>query len=205
MYQSLHRWVTGQTSFNSFFNTVYCKGKNEESWTRIYRIRPCSHLYVYWGYTADCFCNCHEPIENLQLYFICEEPKKNITYDTIKVTRLNTSFDSENDSHVELYSENNIVFCEKKHTTKDFLSCEIESDCDVSEAQTVCYTGVLQVPMFQCGGSGLHTVHYTHVCDFAQHCPNDHDEEICEYPSCKIGEMSCGNGQCVPLYKVGIL
>ena len=118
-----------------------------------------------------------------------------------------------------LYSESSFSFhltrqtlvtCPEGHATHAFLSCDPKSRC----GQTECYFStrtreisspisasrhsVHTVTMFSCTSSDTE-VSYSLLCDFRQDCEDNSDESFCYQPPC--AELSCTNGQCVPMDK----
>jgi hypothetical protein len=49
--------------------------------------------------------------------------------------------------------------------------------------------------MFECD-AGLHTVHYTLVCDMRKDCMDGTDESWCQHAACESRDFSCDKSRC---------
>ena len=206
MYRTSYRWQDGTTAFMTSYTRTSCLLDRNASTQ--FRYTSCAHLALKRVYIKLCFFHCLKSMLNKDIfqsfYFICEEPHKTLQREFIRPLRAIKTTNA-------TLSSLHLTVCQKGHLSKDFLSCEIESDCDSTHSRTVCITHDMEVPMFVCSESvvnkdqlSVSTVHYSHVCDFVQHCPNNLDESFCVYEPCTEEEVSCGNGQCVHKDKVSV-
>ncbi|XP_070196645.1 G-protein coupled receptor GRL101-like [Littorina saxatilis] len=83
--------------------------------------------------------------------------------------------------------------CPSGHVVRDFLSCDLQSQCRDERDRKLCETEG-DVALFQCEHSSQ-SVHYTLVCDFRLDCPDGSDENFCVHPQC--AQDVCRTGQCL--------
>ena len=112
-----------------------------------------------------------------------------------------------------------LVQCPEGHVTRDFLSCDPQSQCVRHHPVSTCPlhsgenrmsinfpeyppdvpsqdgpTTPTSVPMFECGKAG-HSIPYSLVCDFKEECRDLSDERFCHHIPCP--EKRCESGQCI--------
>ncbi|XP_076457564.1 uncharacterized protein LOC143291547 [Babylonia areolata] len=86
-----------------------------------------------------------------------------------------------------------LLQCPDNHTTHDFLSCNVQSDCWARDQVTCHVPGLSSLPPMYLCARGTSRIAYSQVCDFRKDCPENSDEDFCVYPSCRHGEIQCGN------------
>lgn len=92
----------------------------------------------------------------------------------------------------------NLHLCPEGHVTRDFLSCDLRSDCwgtGYASAYTCTALMMPLPPMYECGNE-LERVPYTLVCDHRRDCNDGTDEDFCVFPPCTLDKpRNCGNQQ----------
>ena len=94
------------------------------------------------------------------------------------------------------FNSDYFVECSAGHYVLDFLACDPASGCDTTEYQPLCQSQTVSVLMFKCQGSDQ-TLHYSFVCDRRQQCPDNSDEDFCQFAACPEGYFQCLDGGCV--------
>lgn len=186
LYRHVWEWVDQRSAFN-FFIGVYNGDEPYQS--------DCAVYVQYLGVVSKTLC------WSFQMYqFVCEFHKydRNKQMETPKWI----SVKDINDTSFKI----RVKSCPSGHVTRDFLSCDPESQCEARDYMESCKIENTETPLFLCE-SGHQTVHYTVVCDHVQHCWDNSDENFCEYQACPAGFQPCKNKQCVANNKIcdGIL
>ena len=184
LYRTFWRWTDGRTAFTriKFLQGTYTH--------LVSRFPKCGVFWVPFFISTGP----NEPIavecnRRLNVQIICEFKKPR---------RLNIQTLG-NLSLVSIYSHNktlSLISCPLTHTTKDFLHCDLESQCGVEQMLMYCPLSSSKVLMFLCE-DGAQTMHFSLVCDHVSHCLDNSDEDFCFYEPCKSDTFSCDNHQCL--------
>jgi hypothetical protein len=110
------------------------------------------------------------------------------------------------------HSSLDLIQCSTGYLTHSFLACDsvcgeqrFRQSCPVTRvvcgpgahARPVKNTVKRVVEMFVCA-TGMNSLHYTLVCDFANDCPDGSDESFCARTPCRKDKYACNDGACVP-------
>ena len=129
--------------------------------------------------------NCFEP---RQVDIICESRK----------ALVNESYPKTSSNLLQLpdsdFGNVSVVSCPTGHMTRDFLSCDSDSQCQ-AVSSLPCQAESLAFPMFSCDNQD--SIPYTLVCDFISHCSDNSDENFCIFESCGLDHFTCGNQDCI--------
>ena len=177
---SLYKYVWQWTDSSSVF-LVYGNIKSE-------RLPYCGYLSRsnQMVHHTDCF-------KPTSMQVVCEFEKAkddNSSLNQLDNPSLNTSL-----NHLWMFE---ILSCPNSHVTRNFLLCDVNSQCGVDEMMTTCPVENKHSNMFLCE-NGRQTLPYTLVCDHISHCIDSSDEDFCVFSKCNHTQFECSNHQCISL------
>ena len=179
LYRWVWEWVDQRTAFNILIDLYDQKFEFGQS--------NCATYITYLGSMARLFC-----WSSVKHHIVCQFNKQ----DRNKETEIPKWISIKDLDATSTYFKIRVQSCPSGHVTRDFLSCDPESQCGVKDYLKSCKTDSKEVPLFSCQKS-QQTVHYTVVCDHVQHCLDNSDESFCEHRACPAGFGLCRNKQCV--------
>ncbi|KAK7462032.1 hypothetical protein BaRGS_00038561, partial [Batillaria attramentaria] len=168
MYREVWQWVDQTMAFH---NEMYASERLSKP--------VCSLLTAPDNYLLTTSCGRSSPFN----FLFCERKKHDHRGQRSETRFTTTANFSRLTGSVEM------IECPNGHHVKDFLSCDMLSQCGTDSYVTSCQTPELKdVSMFVCD-VGAQTLHYTLVCDHRPDCSDGSDETFCVHGQCAVFEF----------------